>query len=252
MSRGVQRALPAVVVAALIALAGCSHYLSGEREAWRHDAEVTCLGSGSVKEGPARVQISAISGPGICGIDFPLRVSALGVSGPLSYDDESLRPPGAIPQGALPPRWPGAQPNVPPQISARSPPPYGAAPAEANPNRRNTRPAVAIPGRRPPRKRAGRCRSTHPAYPVPEPDSEEFEPAPPRAYDGAVGARANVPPAALPPSKWCCGKLSSAQVYPAPAPELPAPQRACASSAIRKRAPRPIRHRPADHFRRSS
>src|ERR1700689_2896414 len=118
MLRCVQRALPALVVAALIALAGCSHYLSGEREAWRHDFVVTCLGSGSVKDGRERVQISTISGPGICGIDFPLRVSALGVSGPLSYDDESLRPPGAIPQGALPQHWPVAPPTVPPQISA--------------------------------------------------------------------------------------------------------------------------------------
>src|SRR6202167_1020701 len=132
MLRGVQRALPALVVAALIALAGCSHYLYGEREAWRHDAEVTCLGSGSVEDTHQRVQISTISGPGICGIDFPLRVSALGVSGPLSYDDESLRPPAAIPQGALPQHWPGAQPNVAPQVSSGgATPPYGAASGRA-------------------------------------------------------------------------------------------------------------------------
>jgi hypothetical protein len=40
MSRGVHWSLlGTVVVAALIALAGCSHYFNvGEREAWRHDA----------------------------------------------------------------------------------------------------------------------------------------------------------------------------------------------------------------------
>ena len=216
MLRGVQRALPALVVAALIALAGCSHYLSGEREAWRHDAEVTCLGSGSVKDGPERVQISTISGPGICGIDFPLRVSALGVSGPLSYDDESLRPPGAIPQGALPQHWPVAQPNVPPQISAGSPPPYGAAPT-GRVQTGATQDLRWQAGPPPAAQTSGPMSIYAPGVPVPEPDSEEFEPAPPRAYDGALGARANVPPAALPPSSGAATNYPPA-VYPAPAP----------------------------------
>src|SRR5271169_4339289 len=98
MSRGAQLSLfGTVAVAVLIVVAGCSHnFYSGEREAWRHDAEVACVNSGAVKESPERVRISAISGPGICGADFPIRVSALGESGPLSYDDEPLRPPGAV------------------------------------------------------------------------------------------------------------------------------------------------------------
>jgi len=63
MSRGVQWSLfGAAVVAALIALAGCSHYLFAEREPWRRDAEIACLNSGAVKESPERVRISAISG----------------------------------------------------------------------------------------------------------------------------------------------------------------------------------------------
>ena len=217
MSRGVQRALPAVVVAALIALAGCSHYLSGEREAWRHDAEVACLSSGGVKEGPERVQISTISGPGICGIDFPLRVSALGVSGPLSYDDESLRPPGAIPQGALPPRWPGAQPNVAPQVSSGgATPPYGTAPSGRAQNGATQEMRWQVG---PPPAAAAQTSAPMsiyaPGVPVPDPDSEEFEPAPPRAYDGALGARANMPPAALPPSS------SPAPSYPPPTYSAP-------------------------------
>jgi hypothetical protein len=106
MLRGVQVWLFGFVsVAALIALAGCSHnFYGGEREAWRHDAEVACLNSGAVKDSPERVRITAISGPGICGADFPIRVSALGESGPLGYDDEALRPPGAIPPPYPPPR----------------------------------------------------------------------------------------------------------------------------------------------------
>ena len=115
MSRGVQWSLlGSAVVAALIALAGCSHYFSGEREAWRGEAEVACLNSGAVKESPERVRISAITGPGMCGADYPLRVSALGESGPLGYDDEPLRPPGAIPDAALPPRWPVQSNALPP------------------------------------------------------------------------------------------------------------------------------------------
>src|ERR1700722_7868708 len=83
-----------------------------ERESWRHEAEATCLNSGAVKETPMRVRISAINGPGACGMDYPLRVSALGESGPLGYDDEAARPPGAIPGAAMPQRWPGAQANT--------------------------------------------------------------------------------------------------------------------------------------------
>ena len=143
MSRSVPWLLfGSAVVAALVALAGCSHYLSGEREAWRGEAEAACLNSGAVKEGAERVRISAIEGPGICGADYPLRVSALGESAPLGYDDEPLRPPGTIPDAALPPRWPvassnGLPPPLPPPIAPRfSPAQYGpppSAPAQSGP-----------------------------------------------------------------------------------------------------------------------
>src|SRR6476469_245313 len=132
MLRGVRSWLiGSTVIAALGALAGCGHYWYGEREAWRRDAEVACLNSGAVTETPERVRISPINGPGICGADFPLRVSALGGSAPLGYSDEPLRPPNNIPAGALPQRWPGVQSNALPPLS--SPPqgraePPGAAP----------------------------------------------------------------------------------------------------------------------------
>ncbi len=111
-----------VAVVALLALAGCGHYFFAEREPWRHDAEVACLNSGAVRETPGRVRVTAIEGPGMCGADFPIRVSEFGDSAPLGYDDEAVRPPGAIPDGALPPRWPGAQP-----------PPYAPPPAYVPP-----------------------------------------------------------------------------------------------------------------------
>jgi hypothetical protein len=94
-------------VGVLGTLAGCGgHYLFAEREAWRHEAELQCINSGAVKEGPGKVRISPIDGPGMCGADFPLKVSSLGDGVPLSYGDE-LRPPAAIPgAGQALPRWP--------------------------------------------------------------------------------------------------------------------------------------------------
>jgi hypothetical protein len=107
----------------LIALAGCSpNFYGGERESWRHDAEVACLNSGAVKDSPERVRISAISGPGICGADFPIRVTALGDSAPLGYDDEPVRPPGAVPDGAMPPQTAPVQARPSPAASAQSGP----------------------------------------------------------------------------------------------------------------------------------
>jgi hypothetical protein len=102
MTRGVQWSLVCVVVfVALLALAGCSHYLFAEREPWRHDAEIACINSGAVKDTPQRVRISSIGGPGICGMDYPIRVAALGDNPPLAYDAEPPRPPNAIPSGAV-------------------------------------------------------------------------------------------------------------------------------------------------------
>src|SRR5581483_9447946 len=100
MTRGVcQYLVGSVALVALIAIAGCTHNMFAEREPWRREAELSCLNSGAVKESPQRVRIAAINGPGICGMDYPLRVSALGDSGALSFDDEPIRPPAAIPDG---------------------------------------------------------------------------------------------------------------------------------------------------------
>src|SRR5215831_3142281 len=108
----------------LLTLAGCGRgFMSFEsREPWRHDAEVACLNSGTVKEGTGIVRISPIEGPGMCGADFPLKVSVLGEGPALGYIDEPVRPPGVIPGGGssggqLPPqpRWPiQQQPMQPP------------------------------------------------------------------------------------------------------------------------------------------
>ncbi len=193
MSRGVQWSLfGSVVVAALIVLAGCSHYYwSGERAPWRREAEVACLNSGAVTESPERVRIATINGPGMCGMDFPLRVSALGDSAPLGYDDEPLRPPGTIPDAALPPHWPVIQ-------STALPPPQGTPPPGGVPQ---TGPLQAplLPAAAP---QAGAPLSLNPpGIPQPEEDEADFMPAPPHPYGGAPLAPAAEPPvAAYPPS----------------------------------------------------
>jgi Extensin-like protein C-terminus len=119
----------------LAVLAGCSGgFFFFEREAWRREAEAACLNSGAVTEGSGIVRISAITGPGMCGADFPLRVSVLGEGGALGFADDP-RPPGAIP-GA--PSWPIAKPaNAPARQTAPAyPGPYpatGATPRAAAP-----------------------------------------------------------------------------------------------------------------------
>jgi hypothetical protein len=94
----------------LVSLAGCGRgFFSAEREPWRAEAEIACLKSGTVKESADIVRIDPISGPGMCGADYPLKVAALGeVSASYGFADEDLRPPGMI---GNQPRWPVQQPR---------------------------------------------------------------------------------------------------------------------------------------------
>jgi hypothetical protein len=94
MARGVARYLVGSLV--VLGLAACGKVMFAERDAWRHEAEIACLKAGQVKEGPSLARIEPISGPGICGADFPLKVAAIGDGAPIGFVDE-LRPPGAIP-----------------------------------------------------------------------------------------------------------------------------------------------------------
>jgi hypothetical protein len=229
MRRGVRWYLVgSLVLAALIAVAGCSHYMLAEREPWRAEAELSCLNSGAVKESAARVRISPIDGPGACGITYPLRVSALGASSALGYDDESLRPPGVIPNGSMPQSWPGQSssqgssqgygqssgtPYTPPtrsstiQSSALPPaqqsgPPYNpyqqsaapqSYPSQSYPAQQPYSPSQAYPQtyRTPPTTaQAGQPLSLNPPG-LPEPDDDEdigIPGGPPHPYYGAPNA----------------------------------------------------------------
>jgi hypothetical protein len=124
MKGGVRLSLGGLTL--LIALAGCGRgmWQYGERASWRHEAEISCLKSGAVKIGTGVVQVQPIEGPGVCGADFPLKVSALGEGGvPMAYGDD-LRPPAGIPNASLAsmPHWPASQPSyMPPQPVASAP-----------------------------------------------------------------------------------------------------------------------------------
>ena len=104
MTHGVRLYLVGSLV--LVSLAGCGRgfFQSAEREPWRAEAEVACLKSGAVKESAELVRIDPISGPGVCGAEYPLKVAALGENtSSFGFADESLRPPGNI---GNQPRWP--------------------------------------------------------------------------------------------------------------------------------------------------
>ena len=82
----------------LVSLAGCGRgfFQSAEREPWRAEAEIACLKSGAVKENAELVRISPISGPGVCGAEYPLKVAALGEgSGSFGFADEICGRPAA-------------------------------------------------------------------------------------------------------------------------------------------------------------
>src|SRR3954447_18400029 len=94
MARGVARYL--VGSLAVLGLAACGKMMFAEREPWRHEAELACLKSGQVKEGASLVRVEPITGPGICGADFPLKVTAIGEGAPIGFADDP-RPPASVP-----------------------------------------------------------------------------------------------------------------------------------------------------------
>src|SRR4051794_25369579 len=108
MTRGVRLYLVGSVV--LVSLAGCGRgFFQAEREPWRAEAEIACLKSGAVKESLDVVRVEPISGPGMCGAQYPLKVAALGDSTNAFGFADDLRPPAPI---GNQPRWPVAQPQT--------------------------------------------------------------------------------------------------------------------------------------------
>jgi hypothetical protein len=179
MARGVRWYLVGSIgFGVLGVLTGCSGgFFFAEREPWRREAELTCLNAGVVREGPGVVRIAAIRGPGVCGADYPLKVSVLGASSPLGYSDE-LRPPGDIPlRSPAAPRWPVAPPSGAPAATPRAgmpdqpvslSPPGAVDQATGAPESYDFRRPYGAPPSQPPR------------YRTPQPSSprEDFSPEP--------------------------------------------------------------------------
>lgn len=168
----------------LVLLAGCGRNFFAQREAWRREAEIQCLQSGNVKPGPAAALLSPINGPGICGADFPFKVSALGDSPALGYADDPIRPPGAIRGGA------SRSYSTPPATYSREPAPLDL----SAPGR--TAPGSADPGAddAPVYRGRGGQQPTITQNPLPPPDpGAAAPPYPPR--DPAYGQNVPVSPA---------------------------------------------------------
>ena len=163
MARGVARYLVGSFV--VLGLAACGKMMFAERDAWRHEAEIACLKTGQVKESASLARIQPISGPGICGADFPLKVAAIGEGSAIGFADE-LRPPGGIP-GAVA-RQPLADAPYTPRVSA---PPYQAYPQPQYPQPQYQQPYPASRSIRRSARRRGRrrCRSTRRASRSPNP-----------------------------------------------------------------------------------
>ena len=177
MARGVRWYLVGSIgFGVLGVLTGCSGgFFFAEREPWRREAELACLNAGAVREGPGVVRIAAIRGPGVCGADYPLRVSVLGAGSPLGYSDE-LRPPGDIPlRSRAAPRWPVAPPSEAPAAAPRMPDqPVSLSPPGAVDQ------ATGAPESYDFRRPYGASPSQPPRYRAPQPTSprEDFSPEP--------------------------------------------------------------------------
>ena len=76
--RRVKLALIALGLAGAAGLAGCGKFQKAQRAPWRDQAEATCLQSGQVQiSSYVSLRGKAIDGPGTCGMQQPLKVTAL-------------------------------------------------------------------------------------------------------------------------------------------------------------------------------
>ena len=187
-------------------LAGCKPTWFDSRGPWRAEAEQQCLKSGAVKESAAVALLRPISGPGVCGADFPLKVAALGEGNVLGFADE-LRPPGLIPQArrlltrappvsSYPQPGPPAYPNAPISVA----PPPGRAVIERG-GYQAPDPMMSESGSptyQRPRVYSRPAPAPEPVY-QPEPDEYEPEPDPPR-YDPRAQERWREPPRTAAPA----------------------------------------------------
>ena len=67
----------ALITGLALLLAGCGLFRRAERPAWRAQADKACFAQNRVTKSPYIQLASAIDGPGICGLEAPLKVTAL-------------------------------------------------------------------------------------------------------------------------------------------------------------------------------
>lgn len=210
MTRGVRLYLVGSIV--LVSLAGCGRgFFQAEREPWRAEAEAACLKSGAVKESADIVRIEPISGPGMCGAEFPLKVAAIGEgSSSYGFADEELRPPGSI---GNQPRWPTAQPqpNYPaspypqrsnyPESAVRQPTGYGASSGPVSLSAPGVAPQddeIDLPPEGTDAAGAARYMNA-PSYPARQPGPAPYSQAPPQQPLPRLGPAQGNPVAAVGP-----------------------------------------------------
>src|SRR3569623_1560326 len=112
--------------------------------------------SGSVKLTTGVVRISPIEGPGVCGMDIPLKVAALGDGTMATGYAEPPRPPGGKARGDMPDwsaatsRAPVTNTGYPPpsggQIRMKQGPPHASAPLSEVPQQIARRPGAPLVG----------------------------------------------------------------------------------------------------------
>src|SRR6202022_1710651 len=200
MTRGVRLYLVGSFV--LVSLAGCGRgfFWSEEREPWRAEAEIACLKSGAVKESADLVRISPISGPGVCGAEFPLKVAAFGESsGTFGFADDDPRPPASIGNA---PRWPISQPQRSPYSDTTiRQPGYGAAPSGpislTAPGVAREEDGIDLP----PEGTPGSSAPAHGPYPGPYSGAQAYPPRDrsPAPYSERPDAATGIPQAEPPP-----------------------------------------------------
>jgi hypothetical protein len=69
-----------VLAAVGLSVVGCSRFGKEQRAEWRGQAEAACIRSGAVKETQYVKIARALEGPGSCGADHPIKVSAFATS----------------------------------------------------------------------------------------------------------------------------------------------------------------------------
>jgi hypothetical protein len=206
-------------LAGLLGLAGCGGIgqWGAERAAWRGEAEADCLKAGAVKVGVGVVQMTSIDGPGVCGANYPLKVSMLGEgTTAMSYGDE-IRPPGAVPSGSMP-RWPANNSYTPPPPPQYNPPPqqyggqppvqYGAPPRDLDAQAHD----LAAPSAPPPSRAPGAPMRITPGIDdyVMRAPSQPSQPYPSRSYE---------PPRAYEPRTYEPPRTVAPRYSPPPAAE---------------------------------